>query len=175
MKTILPILLIATLSMLFYQCDNTQKENTTEEQTSYDPMEEENRLHDSILNVAQKEARDYYDNMVDTTFLQTRGTMSEDAISPIIESGWNYDVSYNQIVYITALERAKKHLSVKDNQLVLNLKSGAEINITEDLYQFITDLFVDWNTWIEEGRFKIIQTKEGYYDIVPIPHSEKVD
>lgn len=175
MKTILPILLITTLSMFFYQCGNTQKESTTEDLTSYNPMEKENRIHDSISTMVQKEARDYQKSIVDTTFLQTRGAMSEDAVSPIIESGWNYDVSYNQVVYIAALERAKKNLSVKDNQLVLNLRSGAEINIAEDLYQFITDLFVDWNKWIEEERFKIILTKEGYYDIAPIPHSEKVD
>lgn len=172
MKTILPILLIATLSIFFSRCGNTQKESTTEDLTFYDTMEEENRLHDSISDKAWKEARDYYDNIVDTTFLQTRGKMWENAISPFIGSERNYDLSYNQDVYIAALERAKKHLSVKDNQLVLNLRSGAEINITEDLYQFITDLFVDWNTWIEGGRFKIIQTEEGYYDIAPVSKDE---
>ena len=67
-----------------------------------------------------------------------------------------------------AIDRAKKFLSVENNQLVLNLKSGAEINIAEDLFQYIVGLFNDWNKWVKEGRCKIVKNKEGYYDIETI-------
>ena len=67
-----------------------------------------------------------------------------------------------------AIDRAKKFLSVENNQLVLNLKSGAEINIAEDLFQYIVGLFNDWNKWVKEGRCKIVKNEEGYYDIETI-------
>ena len=78
------------------------------------------------------------------------------------------DRAYNQTVYVIAIDRAKKFLSVENNQLVLNLKSGAEINIAEDLLQYIVGLFNDWNKWVKEGRCKIVKNEEGYYDIETI-------
>ena len=50
----------------------------------------------------------------------------------------------------------------------MNLKSGAEINIAEDLFQYIVGLFNDWNKWVKEGRCKIVKNEEGYYDIETI-------
>ena len=91
-----------------------------------------------------------------------------DAIGPYsYHTGLNEDRAYNQTVYLIAVDRAKKFLSVENDQLVLNLKSGAEINIAEDLFQYITGLFDDWNKWVKEGKSKIIKTEEGYYDIEP--------
>lgn len=93
---------------------------------------------------------------------------SDDAIGPYnYHTGLNEDRAYNQTVYLIAVDRAKKFLSVENDQLVLNLKSGAEINIAEDLFQYITGLFDDWNKWVKEGKSKIIKTEEGYYDIEP--------
>lgn len=46
---------------------------------------------------------------------------------------------------------------------------GDEIDIAEGIYQFITDLFVQWNIRIEERSFKIIKTDKGFYDNEPIP------
>ena len=57
--------------------------------------------------------------------------------------------------------------------LFRSLKSGAEINIAEDMYQYIIRLFVDWNKWVKEGKFKIIKIEEGYYDIEPTPQKKK--
>ena len=163
------MLMIATLLMLLYKCDNNKKNSTVENEEvelSYDPMVEENKAEQERSKKAWEEAYEYTETITDTTFLKTRGTMSQLAIHPFKGDGYNEDYEFNNIVYMAALERAKKHLSVKDNQFVFNAKSGAEINITEDLYQFITDLFVDWNTWVKQGKlFKIIKTEEGYYDL----------
>lgn len=95
--------------------------------------------------------------------------MSDDAIAPYdYHTGLVGDKAYNNVVYMKALERVKKHLSVVDGQLVSKLQSGAEIKIAEDLYQFILNVIDSWNQWIKEGRFKIIKTEEGYYDIEPV-------
>lgn len=116
-----------------------------------------------------KEASKLHPYFTDQDFLMTKQPMSDDAIAPYdYHTGLVGDRAFNQIVYIKAVERAKKHLTAQNNQLILNLKSGIEIRISEDLFEFIMDLFNDWNRWIEEGRFKIIQTDEGYYDISPV-------
>lgn len=118
---------------------------------------------------AWKEASKLRASITDSTFLKTKRPMSDDTIGPYnYQTGFVEDRAYNQTVYIIAIDRAKKHLSVENNQLVLNLKSGVAINIAEDLFQYIDGLFDDWNQWIKEGKFKIIKTKEGYYDIEPI-------
>ena len=41
------------------------------------------------------------------------------------------------------------------------------------MYQYIIRLFVDWNKWVKEGKFKIIKIEEGYYDIEPTPQKKK--
>lgn len=129
-----------------------------------------NREH----NQAWEDARKVRESITDSTFLKTKRPMSDDAIGPYnYQTGFLEDRAYNRTVYVIAIDRAKKHLSVKNNQLVLNLKSGAEINIAEDMYQYITRLFVDWNKWVKEGKFKIIKTEEGYYDIEPTPQKKK--
>ena len=118
---------------------------------------------------AWEEARKVRESITDSTFLKTKRPMSDDAIGPYnYHTGLMEDRAYNQTVYVIAIDRAKKFLSVENNQLVLNLKSGAEINIAEDLFQYIVGLFNDWNKWVKEGRCKIVKNKEGYYDIETI-------
>lgn len=115
-----------------------------------------------------EEANNYRSTITDTVFLKVRGQMSHSAIDPLNGSGWNKDYAYNQVVYMAALGRAKKHLSVEDNQFKYNVKSGAEINISEDLHLFITNVFTDWNKLIEEGQFMIVKDDEDIYDIRPV-------
>ena len=96
--------------------------------------------------------------------------MSDDAIAPYnYETGLVEDRAYNQVVYIKALERAKKHLSVKNGLFVCDLKAGKDINISEDLYEYIMDLFSEWNLGLKEGRYKIVQSEATGYDILPLP------
>lgn len=69
------------------------------------------------------------------------------------------------MVYLAALQRAQKHLSIVG--LVCDLKSGAEIYVSEDLFLFIIDLFKDWNTWLESGRYEITKGEEELYMVRP--------
>lgn len=105
----------------------------------------------------------------DNDFLQTKEPMSDNAIAPYdYHTGLVGDKAYNNVVYMKALERAKKKLSVKDGLLFLTVKSGKEINIAEDLFQFIVALIEEWNQFVKDGKFEIIQTEGGSYDISPI-------
>lgn len=113
-----------------------------------------------------EEAYQYQATITDSTFLKTKGIMSDKAIAPLVSGGWNNNYAYNQVVYLKALERAKRHLSVKDNQFIYPLKSGEEINISEDIHQYIYRLFEDWNRWIADGQCKITKDENGFYDIM---------
>lgn len=114
-----------------------------------------------------EEANRYKTSITDTTFLKTRGTMSYAAIDLFTGRGFNKDYAFNQVVYLKALQRAQKHLSVVNGQLACDLKSGTEIYISEDLYLFITDLFKDWNTWLKSGKYEIIKDEQGLYTVLP--------
>lgn len=119
---------------------------------------------------AWKEATKVRECLTDSVFLKTKRIMSDDAIAPYnYETGLVEDRAYNQVVYIKALERAKKHLSVKNGLFVCDLKAGKDINISEDLYEYIMDLFSEWNLGLKEGRYKIVQSEATGYDILPLP------
>lgn len=61
----------------------------------------------------------------------------------------------------------KKHLAIKDNQLICNTDSGKDLSISEDLYQYIMNILENWNKGIKGKQYKIIKTDDGY-DIKPI-------
>ena len=77
--------------------------------------------------------------------------MSDNAIAPFdYKTGLVGDKSYNIKVDITALERVQKNLSVVDGRLTINVNSGVELNMAEDLYLYITNLISKWNGWVED-------------------------
>lgn len=139
--------------------ERNKKENVLEG-ISVSPNQPDSKL-------SWKEAYQYRATITDSTFLKTRGIMSDKAIAPLVSGGWNNNYAYNQVVYLKALERAKRHLSVKDNQFIYPLKSGEEINISEDIHQYIYRLFEDWNRWVANGQCKITKEENGFYDIMP--------
>lgn len=167
MKIIYLLFVLSFSLMTYCQAQTPQKENGgyriidgQQDSISVSPNQPDN-------NALWEEAKRYRDAITDSTFLRTRGIMSDLAIDPLVPGGWNMNYAYNQVVYLKALERVKRHLSVKDNQFVSPLKSGKEINISEDLHQYICRLLEDWNRWIADGRFKIITDENGAYDITP--------
>lgn len=171
MKKATPILAIIFLLFLLCQCKINKHERLVKE-TAFNYVDDKNdTLNYELQLMNQKtweEAKKYNDLITDTSFLQVRGEMSDSAIDPLTGKGWNKDYAYNQVIYLKAVERAKKYLSVNSNHFVLDLKSGAEINVSEDLYQYIVNLFRNWNLWVQKGEYEIVKTKEGYFDISPI-------
>lgn len=130
--------------------------------------DESNRLREQENRKAWREANAYRRTITDSVFLKTETTMSDQAVDYVTPTGWNMDYAYNQVVYLEALRRIKKHLFVEENQLVLRLQSGAEINMSEDLFEYIAGYVIDqWNEWLRKGRVVIEKNREGFYDIVP--------
>ena len=170
MKKVIFISFILFTSLIFYQCDSKPHQNQVTQQNLDEQRNAElKREHDQ----AWAEARSI--QFSDSDFLQTREPMSMDAIAPYDHhTGLVGNRAYNQIVWVKAIERAKKKLFVENNQLVLTIKSGAEINVAEDIFEYIVDLFKDWNQWVREGRFEIIKTEGGYYDISPANKKKKL-
>lgn len=137
----------------------------------YKSIQEE--MKNAELSIEHKkawaEAHKLRASMTDTTFLKTKRPMSDDAIGPYnYHTGFIEDRAYNQTVYLIALDRTQKYISAENNQLVLNLKSGSEIHIAEDLFEYIKALYENLNKEIEEGKFKIIKDSNGYYSIEPV-------
>ena len=94
--------------------------------------------------------------------------MSDNAIAPFdYKTGLVGNKAYNIKVYTTALERVKRYLSVKDNQLIIKAKSGKELNMAEDLFSYISELMCTWNKLIKEGKFDIVNIGDSYYSIEP--------
>lgn len=139
--------------------ERNKKENTSND-ISVSPNQPDNKL-------LWEKAYQYRATITDSTFLKTKGSMSDKAVDPLTSGGWNNNYAHNQVVYLKALERAKRYLSVKDNQFIYPLKSGEEINVSEDIHQYICGLFEDWNRWVTDGRCKITKDENGFYDIAP--------
>lgn len=53
--------------------------------------------------------------------------MSYSAIDMLTGEGFNEQYAFNQVAYLKALERARKHLSFQNGQLVFLIKNGSDI------------------------------------------------
>ena len=96
---------------------------------------------------------------------KTKEEISYSAIAPMNRNGFNPYYAYNQVIYLKALDRAKKRLSVKDNRLLFPYKNGIELNISHDLYLFICSLFKECNHWLDSGKYEIIKDEQGLYTV----------
>lgn len=169
MKKCFIFCLAVFLSFLFCQCNNNS--NILNEQT--DKLQEEivsATINDDDIVTENVQARAQADNIIfyDNDFLQTKEPMSDDAIAPFdYKTGLVGNKAYNIKVYTTALERVKRNLTERDNQLIIKVKSGKELNMAEDLFTYISDLICKWNNLIKEGQYDIVNIENSYYDIEP--------
>lgn len=176
-KNIKYLLIIIFSPLIFWQCKSSRQQMIIDAQQNPQTIKEDEKRNNEIRlknKQAWVEAKKVRDSITDSTFLRTRQPMSDDAIAPYnYQTGLIGDRAYNQIVYVKAVNRAKKRLSFDGKQVLLNVKSGAEINISEDLYKYICNLFNEWNTWLKSGKYKIEKTEEGFYEIMPIPRDKR--
>lgn len=77
------------------------------------------------------------------------------------------------MIYLAALDRARKYLSEQDGKLVYSLSSHEDINVRKDLYDFILDLFRQWNEMLDTGNFKIIKDEKGLLMVVHKDYGSK--
>lgn len=163
MKKILYYIFITVLiPVLLCQCTIKKKDTSAENNNDPHCVVDSTDTEQINRKIAWEEANKYKASITDTTFLQTKEKMSDKAIDP-----FNPNYVFNQVVYLKALERAKKSLVVRDNLLFLNIKSGKDILISEDLFQYIINVIENWNKGIKEKQYKIIKTDDGY-DVEPI-------
>ena len=144
--------------------------NTTQENNTV--MSDDQKARKRIDELMEK-ANMYRESITDTTYLQTTVEMSYSAIDALNADGYNDDYLYNQVVYLAALDRARKYLSEKDGKLICSLSSPEDINVRKDLYDFILDVFRQWNEMLDSGNFKIIKDEKGLLMVVHNDYGNK--
>lgn len=115
-------LLILGICIIVIGCTNKTKQNSTTEATLVTTQDDS--IESKKRKVMWEKANKYKASITDTTFLRTKGEMSDAAIDP-----FNPNYAFNQVVYLKALERARKHLSFQNDQLVFLIKKGSDIYI----------------------------------------------
>lgn len=135
-------------------------------------MSDDQKARKRIDKMIEKANR-YRKSITDTTYLQTTVEMSNSAIDALNTDGYNDDYLYNQVVYLAALDRARKYLSEQGGKLICSLSSPEDINVRNDLYDFILDVFRQWNEMLGTGNFKIIKDEKGLLMIVHKDYGSK--
>jgi TonB family protein len=132
---------------------------------------------DSLTRLATarlwKEAKEFKKTLTDTTFLKTKGMMSYAAIDVMNANGFNPHYAYNQVVYLKALDRARKKISIKNGHVIFSCQRGKDLNISDNLFLFIQSLFKEWNQWLDTGKYQLVKDEDGLYTVEPL--SEKKD
>lgn len=131
---------------------------------------------DSLTRLATaqlwKEAREFKKTLTDTTFLKTKGMMSYAAIDAMNANGFNPHYAYNQVVYLKALDRARKKISIKNGHVIFPCQRGKDLNISDDLFLFIQSLFKEWNQRLDTGKYQLVKDEEGLYTVEPLPEKK---
>ena len=132
---------------------------------------------DSLTRLATarlwKEAKEFKKTLTDTTFLKTKGMMSYAATDVMNANGFNPHYAYNQVVYLKALDRARKKISIKNGHVIFPCQRGKDLNISDNLFLFIQSLFKEWNQWLDTGKYQLVKDEDGLYTVEPL--SEKKD
>lgn len=95
----------------------------------------------------------------DSSFLEIQGDLNDPHVI------WG-----NVKTYLPAFERMKRYLYVKDNRLRWDVVSGAELNISENIYDYVVERWEGMNRQLEESG----GTLELYNDYYRIAY-ENVD
>ena len=131
---------------------------------------------DSLTRLATaqlwKEAREFKKTLTDTIFLKTKGMMSYAAIDAMNANGFNPHYAYNQVVYLKALDRARKKISIKNGHVIFPCQRGKDLNISDDLFLFIQSLFKEWNQWLDTGKHQLVKDEDGLYTVEPLPEKK---
>lgn len=162
--------LIFGASLFLFGCSNNEKSDDVNQKVSLEQKQQN-------IQTRNAEALDEAEaiSFTDTDFLKTKQPMSSRVIDPIDdETGLVGDNAYNRKVYMYAVERLKKNAYIKDNQVYVSVKTGAEINMAEDLFDYLTNVLVkEWNIALKEGRYKVITEEKGGFYMMPVQQQKK--
>ena len=98
--------------------------------------------------------------------------MSYAAIDVMNANGFNPHYAYNQVVYLKALDRARKKISIKNGHVIFPCQRGKDLNISDDLFLFIQSLFKEWNQWLDTGKYQLVKDEDGLYTVEPLPEKK---
>lgn len=89
----------------------------------------------------------------DSSFLEIQGDLNDPHVI------WG-----NVKTYLPAFERMKRYLYVENNRLCWDVVSGAELNISENIYDYVVSCWEGMNQQLEEGEGEL-ELYKGYYRI----------
>lgn len=173
------VLSILMLLFVIASCNNSDSSKTSIDDAKLQHEENVEALRSQIdINKKNTEAWDYANERVnqfsDDTFLKTTQPMSLEIMDPDPKTGLVGESAYNTLVYTMAVERVKKRSLIKDNQVYTSLKSGQEVNISEDIFDFIINfLYKNWNEGLKEGKLTVIFDGDEFH-ILPAVAEKKV-
>ena len=74
----------------------------------------------------------------------------------------------NVAIYLKALLRLERHLRIENNRFKWEVKEGAELRMTQNIFEYVTDRWEEYNDLLETGRYEVEQEKmsDPYY-VVP--------
>ena len=93
--------------------------------------------------------------------------------------GFEGDLIYPEIIwgnvdtYLLAFGRMNAHLKIKDERLAWDFKSGADLNISENIYDYVTGVWNRRNEKLNSGKYKL-ELVGNDYNIVPVVQKETI-
>lgn len=151
-------------------------------QCSNHPRGDEKQVDETTMNQEQNARNEAAwaeaDELVftETDFLKTTELINEEVIQKVdMSTGEVGNHAYNNRVYQEGILRIEKNLKKEGNRLVVQAQSGKELNMAEDMFQYISGLVEEWNRWVAKGTFVIVEKADGGYRIEPVrkPETEK--
>lgn len=114
--------------------------------------------------------------------LQENVVSEENAFTMYADSvflGFEGDLIYPDIIwgnvktYLPAFERMKAHLKIKGERLAWDFKNGAELNISENIHDYVTGIWGRQNKKMDSGEYKL-EFVGGDYRVVPTVLKEEL-
>lgn len=118
------------------------------------------KLRNRLLVHRGDEMRDNLGDLIsyrDSVFLEIEGNLNHPDTIWRAKDTW-----------IKALERLERHLKVENNLLTWNVKEGRQINMGENVFHFIIEMWERDNARVRTGRYKLKHVGENRYVAVPI-------
>ena len=82
--------------------------------------------------------------------------------------GFEGDLFYPEIiwgnvdVYLSAFDRMKAHLKVKDDRLTWDFRRGADLNISENIYEYVIGVWQRQNEKLDSGEYRLELVGDNY-------------
>lgn len=75
---------------------------------------------------------------------------------------------YDDQTLAKAAERMEKHLSIENNRFKWDIKSGKDVRVSENIFQYLTRIWKDNNKKLQTGAYEIWQHENGRYLVRPL-------